>query len=185
MSQYALKGYCRVFCLFLLLTSNYLILNERNTLPCLGFSSDSSSCIFEHVFTWPLPGQDHVEQGRSWIIHCWPCLLVSGNLSWDLIHQKSATYLTRTGVAMVVITVKELKEPFTVLRPEEFLENNRSPWRSSFILLQKKVWTTHMNTYYTNALVQDSARIYRPQRRCCLDAWLQPYSSHHPGFSSP
>ena len=26
---------------------------------------------------------------------------------------------------MVVLDVKELKEPFTVLRPEEFLENNR------------------------------------------------------------
>ena len=51
--------------------------------------------------------------------------------------QKSATHLNRTDVAMVVITVKELKDPFTVLRPEEFLENNRSPCRSTLILLQK------------------------------------------------
>ena len=45
---------------------------------------------------------------------------------------------------MVVITVKELKEPFTVLRPEEFLDNNRFPCGNILILLQKKIkitWT--------------------------------------------
>ena len=47
---------------------------------------------------------------------------------------------------MVVITVKELKEPFTVLRPEEFLDNNRFPCGNILILLQKKN-QDHMDTF--------------------------------------
>ena len=67
--------------------------------------------------------------------------------------QKSATHLNRTDVAMVVITVKELKEPFTVLRPEEFLENNRSTCGNT--CFEKKVKTTWTPTIH--ALVQDGA----------------------------
>ena len=68
--------------------------------------------------------------------------------------QKSATHLNRTDVAMVVITVKELKEPFTVLRPEEFLDNNRFPCGNILILLQKN--QDHMDTY-SIASFQDGA----------------------------
>ena len=73
--------------------------------------------------------------------------------------QKPATHLTKTDVAMVVITVKELKEPFTVLRPEEFLENNRSPGRSTLILLEK---LSRPHRHFLKCFVQDGARIHRP-----------------------
>ena len=97
------------------------------------------SCIFEHVFIWP-PWDQVGGQGQrsSWIIQS----LYSSLRTFQL---RSNPHLrSDKGLAMVVITVKELKEPFTVLRPEEFLDNNRFPCGNILILLQKKIkitWT--------------------------------------------
>ena len=92
------------------------------------------SCMFEHVFIWP-PWDQVGGQGQrsSWIIQS----LYSSLRTFQL---RSNPHLRPDqGLAMVVITVKELKEPFTVLRPEEFLDNNRFPCGNILILLQKKL----------------------------------------------
>ena len=68
--------------------------------------------VFVHIWTcfhlWP--GPPFLNNPLEWL---WP-------QSCNILHPDQLI-----DIAMVVLDVKPLKEPFTVLRPEEFLENNR------------------------------------------------------------
>ena len=84
-----------------------------------------------HIWTCFHLWGDH---GPSWITHWNDSDLRSSQedlshgwytLAWRSAHRLTTELARKRNLAMVVLDVKELKEPFTVLRPEEFLENNR------------------------------------------------------------
>ena len=58
---------------------------------------------------------------------------------------------------MVVLDVKELKEPFTVLRPEEFLEKNR---QFSLFFRTTDSFTFFFSAGSSIALIQDCTRVH-------------------------
>ena len=163
-SQYALRGIVVSYVLLLFFCF------EQASIWC--WTKETRFCVWDFPLTLVLAylnmfSPDHYQGrtrlgGRAEEILNNPLLTLSFSLrkpQFRFDPQKPATHLTKTDVAMVVITVKELKEPFTVLRPEEFLENNRSPGRSTLILLEK---LSRPHRHFLKCFVQDGARIHRP-----------------------
>ena len=118
---------------------------DKACFQCLNHSWQSIDCIFIWISVLYLCGWQedrwlHVLESPA--LHIWACFHPQGGgppwithwhdsdlqscyiLHPDQLKDWQQGYPDKAAT-MVVVEMKEMKEPFTVLRPEEFLENNR------------------------------------------------------------